>query len=77
MTTPLIEILYTEGCGNAGPTGALVQEVAKSLAPGAGVRRILVRDLEHAKELQFPGSPTVRVGGVDIEGDVAGDVGFS
>jgi hypothetical protein len=76
MKTPHIEILYTEGCANAGPTGSLVEEVAGDLVPGAQVQRVLVRDPPHARELRFPGSPTVRVDGADIEGDMVVGVGF-
>jgi len=77
MSIPRIELLYTEGCANAGPAGSLLREVIDSLVSGADVRRILVRDEAHARELRFPGSPTVRVNGTDIEGTVAGGVGLS
>ncbi len=79
MSFPRIEVLYTDDCANAGPTGALVQEVAAALVPGAQVRRTLVRDMAQARQLRFRGSPTVRVDGADIEGHVAPSrgVGFS
>lgn len=77
MSTPRIELLYAEGCANAGPTGALLREVIDGLVPDADVGLVLVRDEAHARELRFPGSPTVRVDAADIEGDVAGVVGFS
>lgn len=41
MSATQIELLYTDGCANAGATGALVQEVVDALVPGAVVQRVL------------------------------------
>ena len=77
MVNPQIELLYTEGCANAGPTGLLLREVVDGLLPGGEVRRVLVADAADAARLRFPGSPTIRVNGGDIEGDAVGGVGLS
>lgn len=67
-----IELLVADGCANDAPTTALLQEVVDALVPDLPVERILVRDQEQARALAFPGSPTIRVDGVDLEGDAPG-----
>ncbi len=63
----MIEVLYFEGCPNLEPTLELARRVAKELGVDAAVRAIEVRDQQEAERLQFLGSPSVRVHGVDIE----------
>ena len=72
-----IEFFYTAGCANAEATLPLLQEVVDALLPEVGVQQILVRDEAHALELAFPGSPTIRVDGVDLEGKGLAGVGLS
>lgn len=67
MGTPKIELLTFAGCPHAAPAATLLQEVVAALAPDAEVTEILVRDRAHAAALAFPGSPTIRVAGRDIE----------
>ena len=62
-----IEILMSAGCGHAKRTAELVADVVRENAPGAEVEIILVAGPDAAARLAFPGSPTVRVKGVDIE----------
>lgn len=69
-----IELLVTDGCVNQGPTGALLQEVVGALVPDVPVHRIIVQDEEQARVLAFVGSPSIRVDGVDLEGDPVGSV---
>lgn len=66
--SPRIEVLVTSECPHAGPTIDLVRDVASRLSPSSGVDVTTVRDARHAEALGFPGSPTVRVDGVDLEG---------
>jgi hypothetical protein len=46
-----------------------VAEVLRELAPGSVLERVLVETPEEAARLAFPGSPTVRVDGRDIDPD--------
>ncbi len=62
-----IQILMSPGCGHGQRTSVLVAEVARELAPGAVVEKIVVATIEEAARTAFPGSPTVRVNGIDIE----------
>ena len=67
----MIELLYFEGCPHSAATLALIRDVLGDLGLKESVREVEVRDNEDAKRLRFPGSPTVRVNGVDIEPGLA------
>jgi len=62
-----IEILYVPGCPNYQPTFARLQAVLVSEAVKAGIQGLAVTTEAEAKALLFPGSPTVRVNGDDVE----------
>lgn len=62
-----IEVLFFEGCPNRAPALDLVNEVIAARGVTARIVEVGVRDQDDAERLRFPGSPTVRVDGVDIE----------
>lgn len=62
-----IEILYVPGCPNYQPTFERLQAVLASEAVKTGIQGIPVTTEVEAKTLLFPGSPTVRVNGEDVE----------
>lgn len=64
---PRVEILYVEGCPNHDRAYALVERVAAELRIEPEIELIEVRDADAALQLRFPGSPTVRVNGRDVE----------
>jgi hypothetical protein len=64
---PLVELLYFQGCPNHENALALVKKVAAELGIEADIRLINVPDPESASRLRFLGSPTVRIGGQDVE----------
>jgi len=64
---PLVEVLYFDGCPNDHASVALVERVASELGIRPQIRLVNVPDAETAAQLRFLGSPTVRVGGRDIE----------
>ena len=66
-TRTLVEILTFDGCPNSAATLALVAKVLAREGVEADVRVVNVPDLEAARRLRLLGSPTVRVGGTDIE----------
>jgi arsenate reductase len=66
--SPRIEVLVTPECPHAGSTIDRVRDVASRLSPSSGVDVTTVRDARHAETLGFPGSPSVRVDGLDLEG---------
>jgi len=62
-----VEIFYFEGCPNHLPTLERIKEVLQEEHCDAEVREVLVPDLQTAQRVEFLGSPTVRVNGIDIE----------
>jgi arsenate reductase len=66
--TVRVEVLVFAGCPHAEDALKVTHGVVARLAPGAAVERVDVNTPEQAERLQFPGSPTIRVNGVDIEG---------
>ena len=64
---PLVEILYFDGCPNNEPAITLVQRVSGELGVEPELRLVKVPDQEAAERLRFLGSPTVRIGGVDVD----------
>jgi hypothetical protein len=54
-------------CGHGQQSLQFVREVLNMLAPGARLETVVVQDQREAERHQFPGSPTVRINGVDID----------
>ena len=75
--SPSVEVLVTPGCPHAEAAIGLVQDVASRLAPESDVRVTSVMDTDEAAALEFPGSPTVLVDGVDLEGPAVGPPAFA
>jgi arsenate reductase len=75
--TPNLEVLVTPDCPHANGAINRVHQVASRLAPDSDVSVTTVRDSDEAAALHFPGSPTVRVVGLDIEGRYAGPPAFA
>lgn len=63
----MIELLFAPGCKSREETWAMVKKVIAAKKLSAQVREILVTSPEQARQLKFPGSPSVRINGVDIE----------
>ena len=64
---PLVEVLYFDGCPNHHPAIALLERVSRELGIEAEVQLVNVPDQQAAQRLRFLGSPTIRVGGVDVD----------
>lgn len=62
-----IEILYVPGCPNYLPAVEQVERVLSSESLQAEIRSIAVKTDAEARGLMFPGSPTIRVNGEDVE----------
>jgi hypothetical protein len=62
-----IEVLYVPGCPNRKPAVEAVMDVLDSESCEADVLQIPVQSESDARALHFPGSPTIRVNGGDIE----------
>lgn len=62
-----IELLWFEGCPNHVAARDLLQKLIAALAPGSVIRDTDASDPAVAERLRFPGSPTIRVNGVDVD----------
>ena len=64
------------GCGHRAHALELVADVARQSAPGAEVETTVVATSNDAARLSFPGSPTIRVDGLDIDPHAPTDIGL-
>lgn len=62
-----IELLWFEGCPNHHAARTLLNDVLAERGVAGPIISVEVPDLETGQSVQFPGSPTIRVDGVDIE----------
>jgi hypothetical protein len=64
---PVIEVLYVQDCPHYPGTLALVERVRAELGIDTELRTSVIVDQAAAERARFPGSPTVRVDGRDVE----------
>ncbi len=62
-----IEILYVPGCPNYEPAVERLQAVLESQSVRAEIRSVPISGEDQAQALLFPGSPTIRIEGEDVE----------
>ena len=62
-----IEVLYVPGCPNYEPAVERLQAVLESQSLQAEIRSVPISSEDQAKALLFPGSPTIRIDGKDVE----------
>ena len=76
---PFVEVLYFDGCPNHEPALALVERIGRELGIEPQIQLVNVPDQEAAQRLRFLGSPTVRIGGRDVDphAEERRDYGFS
>lgn len=68
--TMKIEVLHVAECPGHRVALRLVQDALAAAGITAEIREILVTDERAARELQFRGSPTIRIDGKDVAGDM-------
>lgn len=66
-----IEFFYWEGCPSYPEAQKLLEDVLAASGAEAEIELREVRTQDEAEELRFPGSPTIRVEGVDVDPDGA------
>jgi len=76
MKSSVVEILYTDACPFWKETLRALKEVMKELNLDIAVRKTKIANEEEAKRYRFPGSPTVRINGVDIDPAAKETVGY-
>jgi hypothetical protein len=62
-----IQVLYIPNCPNHTEALERLREVLSAESFQQHVSEVLVEDAETAQSLKFPGSPTIRVNGQDVE----------
>lgn len=62
-----VELLYWEGCPSHGAAQALLEEILRERGVGAGLSVREITSIDEAEELRFPGSPTIRIDGLDVD----------
>jgi len=73
----IIEVLYVPGCPHYQPTMERVKTVLSSESLPDRPHGVAVNTDEQATWLKFPGSPTVRVNGRDIEPSATNQIGLA
>jgi hypothetical protein len=68
-----VELLYWEGCPSHPEARELLEEVLRQRGIDAEIQMRHVGSREEAAELRFPGSPTIRIDGRDVDPDGADD----
>jgi hypothetical protein len=62
-----VELLYWEGCPSHPEARELLEEVLRERGLDVEIRMRHVATREEAEELRFPGSPTIRIDGRDVD----------
>jgi hypothetical protein len=74
-TKPKIEFLFWEDCPSHPQAFKLLQEVMAEMGVESPIDKIEVLTDQDAQRLAFPGSPTIRVDGIDIDPTGASQMG--
>jgi hypothetical protein len=72
-----IELLYVPGCPNHQPAIKSLVKILSSKSLQAEISEVPVHTEAEAKALRFPGSPTIRINGADVEPESAGKDGLA
>jgi len=75
MSDPKIEFLYWEDCPSHPQALQRLQEVMAELEIVSPIEKIEVLTDDDAERLAFPGSPTIRVDGEDVDAAGADQMG--
>lgn len=62
-----VELFYWEGCPSYPEARELLEEVLRRRGDGVEISMHEVKTGEEAQELRFPGSPTIRIDGRDVD----------
>ena len=61
------ELLWFSGCANHPAARRMLEEVIATFAPGTPIADVDATDPATAEHVRFPGSPTIRIDGLDID----------
>src|SRR4051794_28473422 len=74
-----IEVLYFDGCPHHRLAVERIRAILKQDGLAADIEEVDVKDESAAQALAFPGSPPIRINGVDVEPAVrnTADIGYA
>lgn len=72
----IVEILYTDECPFWKDALKLIEAVIRESRMKISVKRTKVSSVADAKRFKFPGSPTVRINGADVDPEVKETEGY-
>jgi glutaredoxin len=67
MMSIVVQILFSEGCPHTSATIELIKNMSQEMKLDIALEPIQIDDQKQARELNFLGSPTIRINGVDID----------
>jgi hypothetical protein len=62
-----VQLLWFQDCPNHERARAMLRELVEELAPGARIEDVDATDPSVAERYRFPGSPTIRIDGRDVD----------
>ena len=62
-----VELLWFDDCTNHPAARQMLRDAIEEFAPGTHIREIDATDPAVAERVHFPGSPTIRVDGRDVD----------
>lgn len=62
-----VELLWFSNCANHAAARRMLEEVIAEVAPGTSIHDVDATDPVLAQRVRFPGSPTIRVDGRDVD----------
>lgn len=62
-----VELLWFSDCPNHGRARAMLEDVLAAVAPNTPIHDVDATDPATAERVRFPGSPTIRIDGLDID----------
>lgn len=71
-----IEILYVPECPHLGETLANINEVLRTEGVHSEIEHVAITDAQSAEATRFHGSPSIRINGLDIEGEMSESKNF-
>jgi len=72
-----LKVLYVPGCPNHQAAIENLRNALRSAAIEAPIQEVAVTDDAMARQLNFPGSPTIRVDGRDVESNPQDSYGLA
>lgn len=62
-----VELLWFQDCANHSAARQMLEEAIAQVAPGTTIKDVDATDPVVANQVRFPGSPTIRVDGRDVD----------